>query len=176
MRDAMIAALNFNIFHKYSNRVTMTNIAQTVNVLQAVILTEGKDMVLTPTYHAFDLYKYHHDATLVYSHADDTPVKEAGESPVPEVSVTASVDANDVLTISLINPAIYESRPLKIDINGMAVKKVTGKVLAGGYRDKNTFGDAPNVQVKDFTSTTITADGLVLTMPACSIITLRVEK
>ena len=176
MRDAMVAALNFNIFHKHSDRVKMTNIAQTINVLQAMILTEGKEMVLTPTYHAFDLYKYHQDATHVYSYVSGDMIKDSGDTPVPEISVTASVDTQDTLTVSLVNPSITESRPMKLDILGMNLKKVTGKILTGSYNDKNTFGQAPTVQVMDFNSTTIVSDGLVLTMPPCSIITLRVEK
>ena len=175
MRDAMLAALTFNIFHKHSNRVTMANIAQTVNVLQAVVLTEGNEMVLTPTYHAFDMYKDHHDATHVYSYADDATIGESGDKKVPEISVTASVDAKNVLTISLVNPAISESRPLKVDINGMNLKNVKGRILVGAYDAKNEFGKAPSVKVEEFKDTTIVPDGLVLTMPPCSIITLRVE-
>ena len=65
IRDAMIASLTLNIFHKHAERVQMANIAQMVNVLQAMILTEGAEMIKTPTYHVFDLYKNHQDATLV---------------------------------------------------------------------------------------------------------------
>jgi len=176
MRDAMIAALNFNIFHKYSDRIVMTNIAQTINVLQAMVLTEGEKMLLTPTYHAYDLYKDHHDATHVYSYADTAPIKNSADSPVPEVSVTASVDANGILTISLVNPSATEERPLQIEIAGLAASKISGKILSGGYKDMNTFDNANNVTVKDFNSAKATAEGVELTMPACSIITLRVEK
>ena len=70
MRDAIVAAVTLNIFNAHSDRVVMANIAQLVNVLQSVILTEGEKMVLTPTYHVFDLYKHHHDATLLNSHLE----------------------------------------------------------------------------------------------------------
>ena len=67
MRDALIAGITLNIFNKHSDRVKMANLAQIVNVLQSVILTDGADMILTPTYHVFDMYKYHQDAMLVDS-------------------------------------------------------------------------------------------------------------
>ena len=70
MRDAMVAALTLNIFNAHSDRVVMANLAQMVNVLQAVILTEGRKLVLTPTYHVFDLYKHHQDAVLLGSYAE----------------------------------------------------------------------------------------------------------
>ena len=73
MRDALVASLTLDIFNKHSSRVVMANLAQTVNVLQAVILTEGDQMVLTPTYHVFDLYKAHQDAALVAHDVKPSP-------------------------------------------------------------------------------------------------------
>ena len=77
MRDAIVAAVTLNIFNAHSDRVVMANIAQLVNVLQSVILTEGEKMVLTPTYHVFDLYKHHHDATLLNSHLETEEIGRA---------------------------------------------------------------------------------------------------
>lgn len=65
VRDALVAALDLHIFHNHNDRVRMTNIAQMVNVLQAMILTEGPRMVLTPTYHVFEMFKVHQDAELL---------------------------------------------------------------------------------------------------------------
>lgn len=172
MRDAMIAALNFNIFHKYSSRIVMTNIAQTVNVLQAVILTEGDNMVLTPTYHAYDMYKDHHDATHVYSHVDGN---EPNEYNLPDVDATASIGTDGILTVSLVNLSVTKERSLEIKLEGMTGKKVCAQVLAGKFDEKNTFDTEQTIKVKDFTAVTIDCDIVKLTMPACSIVTLRVE-
>jgi len=172
MRDAIIAALNFNIFHKYSNRVVMTNIAQTVNVLQSVILTEGNDMVLTPTYHAFDIYKHHHDATLVYCHTEN--IFKSAPSSLPEISATASIDADGILTTTIVNPSASENKPIKMHLLGE--KSATGQILTGSYDAKNTFGSTPVIKVEDFSEMSIVSDGIELTMPPCSIITFRISQ
>ena len=65
MRDAVVAGLHLNVFNNHADRVRMANIAQTINVLQAMVLTRGEELVLTPTYHVFDLYKVHQDALLL---------------------------------------------------------------------------------------------------------------
>ena len=91
MRDALVAAgLTLNIFHKHSDRVRMANIAQTVNVLQAVVLTEGEKMALTPTYHVFDMFKVHQDADALDVFHQPANYSQGGESirrrasPLPE--------------------------------------------------------------------------------------------
>jgi len=169
MRDAIIAALNFNIFHKYANRVKMANIAQTVNVLQSVILTEGKEMVLTPTYHAFDMYKHHMDATLVYSYVENT-------NPIPDVDVTTSIDANNVLTITLVNPSANETRPVSVSIMGMKSDEISGQILTGAIDARNTFGTAPAVKVEDYTEITKRHHSIETALPPCSIVTLRLTQ
>lgn len=84
MRDAFVAALTLHVFHKYTDRVKMANIAQIVNVLQSMILTKGKDMVLTPTYHVFEMYKVHQDATFLPMDliCDKEKVRDNREVPV----------------------------------------------------------------------------------------------
>ena len=98
MRDAMVAALTLNIFNRHSDRVVMANIAQLVNVLQSVILTEGGKMVLTPTYHVFDLYKCHQDATLLGCFAESGIVEG-----VADLSVSASEDSEGTVHITAAN-------------------------------------------------------------------------
>src|SRR5699024_3568603 len=101
MRDAMVAALTLNLFNKHADRVRMANIAQTVNVLQAVVLTDGAKMVLTPTYHVFDLYKVHQGATLLHSSVSCGCDEASG---LPLVQESASRAADGSLSTTLCNP------------------------------------------------------------------------
>jgi len=173
MRDAMVAALSFNIFNDFADRVIMANIAQTVNVLQAVILTEGNKMVLTPTYHVFDLYKEHQNATSVYTFFE-TETVGIDDRQIPSLSVSASV-SDSKLNISLVNPSLDSGMPLQIHINGKTAKKVTGRILTGVARDFNDFDKPDAVCITDFSDYEIT-DGIIqVKMPACSIISLGVS-
>ena len=115
MRDALVAGLSLNIFNKHCDRVKMANIAQLVNVLQAVILTEGPKMLRTPTYHVFHMYKYHQDADLVESYIDG--VEQIGEDEkfkVPNLQESASVDKDGVVTITLNNLSIDKAEEVEI--------------------------------------------------------------
>ncbi len=104
MRDALVAGINLNIFNKHSDRVKMANIAQMINVLQAVILTEGSKMIKTPTYHVFDMYKYHQDADLLDSTLETETVGLEEENMVPNLSESVSIDADGVMHITMDQP------------------------------------------------------------------------
>jgi len=169
MRDAMVAALTLNIFNRHCDRVSMANIAQIVNVLQAIILTEGEKMILTPTYHVFDLYKAHQDAREVdcFTQTDET------YPGVPRISASAS-EKDGALTITLANTAMdQEAKALVVgDIAGM---EVTGCVLHGDKAAHNTFESAP-VEIKPFDGFAWTERGLSVTLPACGIVALTLRK
>ncbi len=168
MRDAMVAALTLNIFNQHSDRVAMANIAQLVNVLQAVILTEGDKMVLTPTYHVFDLYKVHQDATLLGSF---TETKEVGvdDKKVANLSVSASEDSEGVVHVTVANLSADESCPVELDLLGQELGKVTGRILAGGMDDYNDF-DAPNkVSIQPMDGIVVENGEAKFTLPACSV-------
>ena len=168
MRDAMVAAINLNIFNAHADRVVMANIAQTVNVLQSVILTDGDQMILTPTYHVFDLYKAHQDATLV-------PVTVACDEieGVQQVTASASVK-NEVLTVTAANIAADKAEKVVLDIANFDAKTVTARILTGDIHDKNTFEDQENVKIADFTDFEITEEGVVLNLPGCSVVEVTV--
>ena len=106
MRDAMVAALTFHVFHRYADRITMANIAQIANVLQAMVLTRGDEMVLTPTYHAFWLYRPHQGATFVPTTCSAAERQVTKTRSIPEVSVTASRDKAGKLHLSVVNPEL----------------------------------------------------------------------
>ena len=169
MRDAMVAAINLNIFNSHADRVVMANLAQTVNVLQAVVLTDGDQMVLTPTYHVFDLYKNHQDATLV-------PVTVACDvvEGVQQLTASASVK-DDVLTLTAANIAADKAEKVVLDITGMDARNVTARILTGKIDAKNTFEDQHAVEIADFTDFTVTAEGIEMNLPACSVVEVTVR-
>ena len=167
MRDALVAAVTLNIFNKYSSRVVMANIAQTVNVLQAVVLTEGAKMVLTPTYHVFEMYKVHQDAMLVGSYIQTETI---GDYNIPNLSVSASTDAEGALNITSANLSMSKSAPVVCDIAGMGVKSATGRVLTGPVGAYNSFEAPETVKVADFSDIKIENGKLTFELPPNSVL------
>ena len=143
MRDALVAGINMNLFNKHSDRVKMANIAQIVNVLQSMILTKGKDMVLTPTYHVFEMYKVHQDATFLPMDLICDKEKVRDNREVPVVSASASRDSQGKIHISLANVDPRRSENIHIDLQNVTIKSVNGRMLTGSSKnDYNTF-DSP---------------------------------
>ena len=182
MRDAMVAALTLNVFHNYADRVRMANIAQAANVLQAMVLTDGDRMVVTPTYHVFRMYAPHKNGTLIPLEID-TPVSEApseraGQTrPVPMLSATAT-QKDGVVTVSLANTSLDDSAKISIPLAGIDVKKVVGgEILASAnISDYNDFSNPERVKPSAFEGARIKGDNLELTLPAASIVTLQLGK
>lgn len=174
MRDAMAAALTLNIFNQHSDRVAMANIAQMVNVLQSVILTEGGKIVLTPTYHVFNLYKDHQDATLVASFVASEAVGSK-EIQIPSLSASASLDKENKLHITLANVCADREEPMECELLGKSPVSVTARVLNGAMGAYNDFNTPETVHIQDFTKIEITANGLKFIMPACSVMEITVE-
>ena len=163
LRDAMVAALSLNIFHKYTERLKMANIAQMVNVLQAMILTKGKEMVLTPTYHVFRMYNVHQNATYV-------PLEYEADG---LLSLTASRDAAGVLHLSLVNPSLTETVTLELCFDALRPKTVSGEILtARDIHAFNDFGKAPAVAPAPFKGYKVSGGTLRVTLPAASIVAL----
>lgn len=168
MRDAMVAALSLNIFNRHSDRVAMANIAQLCNVLQAVVLTEGDKMVLTPTYHVFDLYKDHQDATLLGAFVEEGQAGE-GENTIPMLSVSASEDKDGVVHVTAANLSATQSCPVELDLLGGQMGTVTGKILTGSMDAYNDF-DTPNtVSIQSMEGITVENGQARFTLPACSV-------
>ncbi len=173
MRDALVAAINLNIFNQHSDRVVMANIAQMVNVLQAVILTDGEKMIKTPTYHVFDLFKDHQEATLLESSLETEEI--GGENSVPNLTQSVSIDENGVMHITVGNLSLDQAYPVECTIVGKKASKVTGRIVTGAMAAHNTFENPDAVKTEDFTDASVTADGISFTIPACSVIALTVE-
>ena len=169
MRDAIVAAVTLNIFNRHSDRVVMANIAQMVNVLQAVILTDGEKLLLTPTYHVFDLYKRHQDAELAESRLSTEEAGE-GENRIPALSESASVGKDGSLTVTVANVSAREDRQLDCTLLDVRPKTVKARILTGKPADKNDFGRPDAVRPKPFREISIAPEGFRLTMPACSVL------
>ncbi len=173
MRDAIVAATTFDIFNKHCDRVRMANIAQTVNVLQAMILTQNEKMLLTPSYHVFEMYAVHQDATMVPVDVQ-SEAYAYGDYSVPALSASASVDADGKLHITLSNANPHNDIPVSVFVRGIAGKQVTGRVLhASAMNAHNTFEQPNAVQPTAFNGVKITGDGLDLTMPKMSVVALE---
>jgi len=170
LRDALVAGIHFNIFNNHCERVGMANIAQTINVLQSVILTEGASMVLTPTYHVFDMYKVHQDALMLPVHIENESL-----SSVPVVTASASEDDNRKIHVSLTNIDLKKEQTVQLDIRGTSPKYSGGKIItAGNMCDHNTFGDGEKVTVREFSGAVSAENGkLKLNLPPMSVVTLE---
>lgn len=175
IRDALVAGINFNIFHKHCQRVQMTNIAQTVNVLQAVLLTEGDKLVKTPTYHVFDMYKVHHDADAVDVYCESDLYQFENES-IPQVTVSASRNAEGQLHISLCNLDPQNAAEIDCDLRGMDAVFVSGTILtADVMNDHNTFDEPDKVAPSAFDEAVLNQNKLSVKLPPMSVAVLKVE-
>ncbi|MGG3306148.1 alpha-N-arabinofuranosidase [Paenibacillus lautus] len=144
IRDALVAGLTLNIFHEHNDRVVMANIAQVVNVLQSVVLTEGEKMILTPTYHVFDMYKVHQDAERLATNYSGVDYEMDGEK-IPQVSVTASKDQAGKIHVSLCNVSHTEQSDVTIQLRGLndEVSKIVGQQLASDSLDAHNTFESP---------------------------------
>ncbi|MDD4968384.1 MAG: alpha-L-arabinofuranosidase C-terminal domain-containing protein [Paludibacter sp.] len=173
MRDAFVAALSLNIFNKYTDRVKMTNIAQVVNVLQAMILTEGPKMLLTPTYHVFEMYKVHMGATYLPMDIQCDSLA-SNDKKFAAVSASASKDANGKIHITLANIDPDKDQKIEIDLANIKIGNVSGTILTANTLDAhNTFENPATVQPVAFKGTKVSKGVLTVNIPAKAIISLE---
>ena len=169
MRDAIVAACNLNIFNNHSDKVVMANLAQAVNVLQALILTEGEKMVKTPTYHVFDLFKTHQGGELCYSYANNC---QAGGK-IPMISQSASVK-DGVLTVTIANCSIDDDAHICCDIAGENYQNIECRILDNEVRDYNDFDNCDKVAPKEY-SAKMTEKGFEIDLPKCSVVVVTMR-
>lgn len=177
LRDAFVASLSFDIFHKYTDRLRMANIAQMVNVLQAMILTDDQGgMVLTPTYHVFKMYNVHQDATFLPFELN-CATKEVGDNrTLPLISATASKNDKGIIHISLSNVDADNAQEISINLDGSNKKSVSGEILTSGkLTDHNTFEQPDLVKPAAFSGAKISKGVLTVKLPAKSIVTLTLK-
>lgn len=177
IRDALVAALHFHIFHDHCDRVQMTNIAQTVNVLQSMILTEGEKMILTPTYHVFEMYKVHHDAQKVAVDTKANDYEFNGET-LPQVSLTASKNEEGTVHVSICNVDHKNDAEVNIDIRGLAISNanISGRILTADKMDAhNSFEQFENVKPVEFSGFSVDGEGLIVKLPPMSVAVLALK-
>jgi alpha-N-arabinofuranosidase len=174
LRDALVAGLNFNIFHEHAKRVQMTNIAQMVNVLQAMILTEGRKMALTPTYHVFHMYIPFQGATHLPTEIE-TPEYKLGEYTVPAVSVSAARDVAGRLQLALVNLDPHHEAAVTTKIAGGSAKQAQGRVLTAKAMDARNTVEAPEAIHPVKISAQRRDSSLVVRLPAKSVAVLQLQ-
>jgi len=173
LRDALVAGIHLNEFNKRCDRIKMANIAQTINVLQALIFTKGKKMLLTPTYHVFEMYKVHQNATLLPTDLQYTDYV-FGNKKLPSLNVSASRDKEGKIHLSIVNIDPEESISLSVDIRGQKISKVSGRILtARKINSLNSFEDPDNVVPVGFNQIKTKDNVVSIEIPAKSIIVLE---
>ncbi len=175
MRDAVVAALSLNIFNKHSDRIRMCNIAQTINVLQAVALTDGDEMVLTPTYFVFKMFKDHQQNTLLGSHIT-TDESGCEQGRLPALIESASEDENGVIYSTVVNTSATDKKQIKCQVADSSVKSVKAEILTGKIEAYNSFDNKEAVKTQAFYDFETTADGFTAELPPCSIVKFIIEK
>jgi alpha-L-arabinofuranosidase len=176
LRDALVAAVNFNIFHHHADRVHMANIAQMVNVLQAMILTDGPKMVLTPTYHVFSMFKPFQDATYLPTDVQ-APDYRLGDVSVPSLSISAARTPTGALVIALVNLDPHRSLPVGVAIMGSTPRSVSGSMLSAEAMDAHNTFEAPHaLEPKAFGDARLNGGKLSVTLPAKSVVVLTLQQ
>lgn len=175
MRDAVLAGVTLNIFNNHCDRVKMANLAQTINVLQAVILTNKEKIILTPTYHVMEMYNVHHDAVMLPSIVMSDFYKY-GNDEIKSISCSASKDKNGKIHISLVNIDANKAKNIQVDLRGQKVTTVTGRILTSEkVQDHNTFDNPEKVKPKIFKDVKLSNNILDVKLPPCSVVVLEVK-
>lgn len=175
MRDALVAAVSLNIFNRHCDRVKLACIAQMVNVLQSVVLTEGDKMILTPTYHVFHMYRHHQGAQLLDSELAGTETAGAGESSVPALQESVSMQEDGTVIVTIANMSVEKSYPVDLVFMEKKPESAEARILTNEMHAKNTFEEPDVVKEEDFDGVTLTERGASFTIPACSVVSLRLR-
>lgn len=175
MRDAMIAGITLNIFNNHSDRVRMANLAQTINVLQAVILTSEEKMLLTPTYHVMEMYNVHQDAKLMPVEVKSNDYVLDNQK-LPAVSISASKDSLGRVHISLTNIDAKKGQDVSVNLGGSSFKSVNGRILSSAkLQDYNSFENPSKIAPVVFKDAGIKGSLLTVKMPPFSVVVLELK-
>lgn len=175
MRDAMIAGTTLNTFNNHCDRVRMANIAQIINVLQAVILTNEEKLVLTPTYHVMEMYNVHQDAMMLPITITSADYK-MGKEKLKAISASASKDKNGLTHISLVNIDANKAQTVSINISGASYTSVTGRILKSDkIQNYNSFEKPNNIVPVAYKDAKLNGNKLELTLPPFSVVVLELK-
>ncbi len=175
VRDALVAGINLNIFNKHCDRVKMANIAQLVNVLQAVILTDGSKMIKTPTYHVFNMYKHHQDGELLDSFIETEKVGIDEKKMVPNLTESVSLGKDGRIHITLTNLSCSESCEVRAALADTVIKGSSAEIVTGEMQAHNTFDAPETVRAEKFTDYTAEGSELKIKMPARSVLHIALD-
>ena len=175
LRDAVVAGCFLNIFNQHCDRVRMANIAQTNNVLQAMILTKGEKMIVTPTYYVFEMFKVHQGAQFLPCDINSSPYQNGSES-LAGLSASASKDKSGKIHISICNLNPQSPAELVCAFEGFAAKKVTGRILtAEAMNAHNTFEKPDAVRPVEFKGMEAKDGKILAIIPPKSVVVLEAE-
>jgi alpha-N-arabinofuranosidase len=176
LRDAVVAALNFHIFHKHADRVAMANIAQTVNVLQAMILTDKEKMLRTPTYWVFEMFKVHQGGTFLPIEVT-SPDYAFGNDRIPALSASATRAADGkTVHLSFVSTSPRQPITLTVALSGVAPTRATGRVLtAPTMQAHNTFSAPDAVRPAAFQGLTLAGGALQVRVPPMSVVVVELR-
>ena len=175
MRDALLAGATLNIFNNHADRVRMANLAQIINVLQAVILTNEEKLLLTPTYHVLEMYNVHHDATLLPLTLASADYTFGGEK-LTAISASASKDASGAIHITLTNIDAQKMHDVSVDLRGVKLSSVTGRVLnSTKLQDFNSFETPEKIKPVVFKDAVLTNSIVKVKLPAHSVVVLELK-
>ena len=175
LRDAMIAAITLNIFNNHCDRVRMANLAQCINVLQAVILTKEEKMLLTPTYHVMEMYNVHQNALMLPLSITCNDYS-LDEKKLKAVSVSASKDKSGMIHISLVNIDAHTEQEVNINLGEISARTVKGRILRSvKLQDYNSFDDPQKVKPAIFNNTILKGNNLALKLPPFSVVVLELK-
>ena len=176
LRDALVASATLDIFNRHADRVRGANIAQMVNVLQSMILTRGSQMIVTPTYHVFEMYTVHHDAVLLPLTVVDAARYGFGSDSVPAVSASASRDRRGVVHLTMSNLDANQPRRVVAELRGAQASRVMGRVLtAPAINSYNSFEQPDVVRPVAFTGARVGDGRITVTLPPRSVVVLEVR-
>ncbi|HET9279519.1 MAG TPA: alpha-L-arabinofuranosidase C-terminal domain-containing protein [Flavitalea sp.] len=175
MRDAVLAGATLNIFNNHCDRVKMANLAQIINVLQAVILTKEEKLVLTPTYHVMEMYNVHHDATMLPVEVNSNKYI-LGKDTLTAVWASASRNKNGLTHISLVNVDAKKVQTVSINVNGANYKTVSGRILTSDkLQNYNSFENPNKIVPAVFNGVKLNGSNLNLNIPPFSVVVLELK-
>ena len=171
----MIAGLTLNIFNNHCDRVRMANLAQCINVLQAVILTSEEKMILTPTYHVMEMYNVHQDAQMIPLSLESATYT-LGSNKLKAISASASRDKKGLIHISLVNIDSKNEQEISVDLKNLTFGSVNGKILRSSkLQNHNTFAEPELIRPESFTNTKINGHSVSLKLPPFSVVVLELK-
>ena len=175
MRDAMIAGTTLNTFNNHADRVRMANLAQAINVLQAVILTEEEKMLLTPTYHVMRMYNVHQDATLLPIQMENIDYEFDGKT-LPAISISASQDSMGAIHVSLVNIDAHKSHDVSLLLRGTDKMQTSAEILTSeNLQDYNGFDNPEKVKPVPFDNFTLEEGNLNVNLPPFSVVVVEIK-